>query len=97
MYRLLHQLMVPQTPAFDDKMYSNLQTESEEYKSKVHINKNFLQESKKIRKQYRINKRDPSSKADYYKKLSTTKEKNLQMFKNLKADHVQQTSIPNCV
>jgi hypothetical protein len=96
MYRLFQNLM-PQNNQFSEETYSNLLTSHEEYSSKVHLNKNFLDESKKIRKKLRINKRNPSQKSDYYKKLPQYKNKNLQLFKHSKADYVNQTSIPNTV
>lgn len=96
MYRLYQQIL-PRVRFFDEEKYSNLKTSHEEFESKIHVNKKFLDESKKIRKKFRINKRNPSSKPDYYNKLPQYANKNPRLLKNFKADYVQQTSIPNTV
>src|SRR5689334_5018527 len=97
MYQLVQQIIAHQGQYFDEERFSNLQTTHEEFKSRVHVNKNFLDEAKNIRKKFRINKRNPSSKPDYYKKLPQYNEKHPHLLKNFKPDYAQQTSIPNAV
>lgn len=87
----------PIKPDFTSSRWGHYEFISDDYHSKAHLNKLFLEEQKLAKKSLKSYKRNTIKDSKYFSQMKQYPKTNIELFNSKKPDRCFQTSIPNAV